>query len=126
MKLRTRRGSAAVSAVIVMAILGLIVITVVAGGARDQDLTVKRLQTVRAFYAAEAGMNMAIRELMEGADEDGDGIIGGISDDGDSATDPAFGSATVAVSAAESATETTLTSRGHAGDARRTIEARLE
>lgn len=126
MKHRARRGSAAVAAVIVMAILGLIVVAVVAGGARDQDLTVKRLQTVRAFYAAEAGMNMAIRELAGGVDEDGDGSVGGISDDGDDTNDPMFGSATVSVSAAEGAGELTLTSRGRAGDARRTIEAQLE
>ena len=35
------------------------------GGGRDHDLTVKRMDTLRAFYAAEAGMNIAIRELME-------------------------------------------------------------
>ena len=34
---------------------------------------------MQAFYAAEAGMNMAIREMMVGRDEDGDGVIGAVS-----------------------------------------------
>src|SRR5688572_6539228 len=77
-----RRGAAIVAMITTMLLLGLIGVGMVLGGARDQDLSIKRLETVRAFYAAESGMNMAIRELMVRADEDGDGAIGSISDDG--------------------------------------------
>ena len=71
-------------------------------------------------------MNMAIREMMNDADEDGDGAIGTISDDGNAATDPTFGQAQVLVTSAVAGPQTTLTSQGRAGEARRNVEAVLE
>ncbi len=112
--------------VVLLLLMDLIIIGVVLSGARDQDLSVNRLQSVQAFYAAEAGANMAIRELMENVDEDGDGAIGTISDDGDAASDPALGPARVAVTAVTVGSQTTISCNGRAGDSRREIEVTLQ
>jgi Tfp pilus assembly protein PilX len=117
-----RRGAAAVVMVILLVLGSLIVIGTVLAGARDQDLTVARVQTLRAFYAAEAGMNMAIRELKREDDEDDDGSLGSISDDNNQSNDPSFNGASVHVQRTTSGTQITVTSRGVSGQARRTIE----
>ncbi len=121
-----RRGIAAIAMIVLLLIVDLIVVGMVLSGARDQDLTVRRVETVQAFYAAEGGMNMAIRELMENSDEDGDGTIGSISDDGDDGNNPDLGRAAVCVTLVTDAGQTTLTSRGESGEAHREIEAVLE
>ena len=123
-----RRGMAAIVMIVLLLILDLIIISIVIGGARDHDLTVRRVETIQAFYAAEAGMNMALRELMGcgATDADGDGTMGTISDDGNDANDPSIGSAQVVVTSAVAGPQTTLTSQGRAGDARVYAEAVLE
>ena len=91
----SRRGIVLVVVVILLLIVELIVVSIVIGGARDHDLTIRRMESVESFYACEAGINMAIREIVEDADEDGDTKIGGISDDSNAANDPALGNARV-------------------------------
>jgi hypothetical protein len=80
------------------------------------------------MYAAEAGMNMAIRELMVDRDEDGDTYTGGISHDLNDATDPYLGNARFVVIYSHDvvAGETTLTAEGRRGDARRKARAVLK
>ena len=123
---RHRRATIAISMIIALVIVNLIVISIVIGGARDHDLTIKRVETIQSFYAAEAGMNMAIREMMSNSDEDGDGGIGTISDDGNAANDPTFGQAQVVVVITVAGPQTTLRSKGRSGDARREVETVLE
>ncbi len=123
-RLSNRRGAAAVLMVVLLLVVGLIILGFVHGSARDQDLTVRHLESIQSFYAAEAGMNMAVREMMVGVDEDGDGTIGSISDDADSGTDPSIGGGKVYVTESTVASLTTLTSKGSAGLARREIKAR--
>ena len=101
----TRRGLIVVVMIVLMVIVDLIIVGMVVSQARDHDLTVRRLQTIESLYAAEAGMNMSIRELMIPADEDGDDDgswpfgIGTILDDSNDATDPALGNARFVVTA---------------------------
>lgn len=123
---RSRRATVAISMIIALVMVDLIIISIVIGGARDHDLTIHRVETIQAFYAAEAGMNMAIREMMSNTDEDGDGAIGTISDDGNAANDPTFGQAQVLVTSSALVPPMTLTSQGRAGAARREIEATVE
>ena len=118
-----RRGVVAVALIVVLLLGNLIIVGVVLGGARDHDLTVQRVDTVQAFYAAEAGMNMALREMTANNDEDGDGTIGGISDDGNGGNDPGFGAAKSVVTASEDAGQTTLLSQGRGALARRWMTA---
>lgn len=124
-----RRGAALIAVVVVLVIVDVAVITIVLGGARDHLLTVQRVQTIEAMYAAEAGSNMSIREMMFNTDYDGDGAVGSISDDGNAANDPSLGRAQfyVATSAGTPLpSQTLLTSEGRSGDARRTATTILE
>ena len=123
---RSRRGSVAVVMFIALILLQIIVAGMVLTGARDQDLMQRRVETVRALYAAEAGMNMALREVMQNTDEDGDGGIGSVSDDGNSSNDPNLSGARVVVSKATAGAVTTLTSVGRCGAALRELSATLQ
>jgi Tfp pilus assembly protein PilX len=116
-----RRGTAAIAVVIMLVLLQMSVAGMVLSGGRDQDLSTRRMDTVRAFYAAEAGINMAVRELSKSVDYDADGTIGTISNDSNANNDPALGSARVCVTKATSGSTITLTSRGRAGDSTRVI-----
>ena len=124
-----RRASAAVAMVVVLLIVDLLIVGMVISGSREHDLTIRRMETIESFYAAEAGANMAIRELMEYLDEDLDGTVGTISDDGDSGNDPTVGNAQFHVTAAEDVPvlgQTTLTSHGRSGEARRHLDTVLK
>ena len=126
---RKRRGVAAIAMVVILLIVDLIVVGLVLGLGRDHNLTVHRMQTLEAMYAAEAGVNMSIREMMYDVDEDGDGTAGTISDDSDDGTDPAVGNARFVVTAAADtpvAGQTTFTSSGRSGEALRKMESVLE
>jgi hypothetical protein len=107
--------------VVLLVLVGLIVVGMAVAGRSQQDLSVKRLGTVRAFYAAEAGMNMAIREVVLGVDEDGDGTVGGIAPKAIAQ----FGGASVAVAATSAGSTTTLVSVGTTTDTRRRIATQL-
>ena len=121
--LQRRRGTVLVAVVLLLLILEIFVAGLVAAAPRDQHLGVDRLDTVRSFYSAEAAMNMAVRELMIAADEDGDGAIGSISDDGNDATDPQLNQGSLVVSAAIVGSDTVLTSEGRSGNASRRLQA---
>jgi len=73
------RASAAVAIIIALVVLQIAVTGAVLSGGRDEDLTVRRVDTLRAFYASEGAMNMAIREYALQADESGDGTAGSIA-----------------------------------------------
>ncbi len=124
-----RSGAAAVAMIIVLLVVDLVIVGLAVGLSRDHDLTVRRMQTLEALYAAEAGMNMSIREMMNNANEDLDPGIGTISDDGDPGTDPTIGNARFFVTLSADtpvAGQTTLTSLGRCGEARRKMEAVLQ
>jgi hypothetical protein len=113
--LTRRRGSASVAIIVVLMVVSLIIVGMVLAGARDQDLTVVRLDSVRAQYAADAGASMAVREITRNSDDDGDGVVGSISNDGNSSNDPLIGTARVSVTRAGS----TLDVIGRSSNARR-------
>ena len=124
----TRRGLIVVVMIVLMIVIDLIIVSMVVSQARDHDLTIRRLQTIESLYAAEAGMNMSIRELMIPADEDGDSGIGTISDDSNDATDPTLGNARFVVTAAADTPavgQTTITSEGRSGETRRRMQGVL-
>jgi hypothetical protein len=117
------RGIAAVAVIVVLVIVDLIVVGVVLSEARGHEVTVQRLETVRAYYAAEAGMHMAMRELMLQENHDDDCAIGTISNDGIDANDPALGAASFMVTAIPSGSQYAIRSYGRSGDARREMSA---
>ena len=112
--------------VIALVMLQLTIVGVVVAGARDEDLTVQRVDTHRAFYAAEAGANMAMREVILNVDADSDGAIGTISNDGNAANDPALGTAYVYVSSSISGPAIILSSQSRSGAARRRIDITVQ
>lgn len=116
-----RRGVVAVAMVAAMVVVGLVVIGAVVAGAADSELTARRADTIRAFYASEAGMNMAVREIFRNADIDSDGVIGGISSEGNPDNDPSLGPARFSVTKTVSGSTVTMSSAGRSGGARRTI-----
>jgi Tfp pilus assembly protein PilX len=121
-----RRGAIGIAVLGLLVLLEVVIVVAVVGGTLAQDLTLQRIDTNRAFYAAEGGVAMAVREAWLATDEDGDGAIGGISDDGDRADDPTVGGATVSVSPAQAGAVTTFVSIGWADRARRRVEMNLE
>lgn len=122
----TRRGAIGVAAVIVLVFCQLLIVGVVIAGTRDEDATVQRLNTSRAFYAAEGGLNMAIREVLSNSDDDGDGAVGTLSNNAILADDPGMGEARVYVVKAVSGTITTMVSRGRCGMTRRQLTTEIE
>lgn len=83
-----RRGGAAVALVIALVILQLVVVGMVVAGSREQAMGAHRAESLRSLHAAEAGAQMALRELAVNIDEDGDGTVGSISADGQAGTGP--------------------------------------
>lgn len=121
-----RRGMAGAAAVLLLLIVQLLVVGAVLTVVRDNNLTSLRLDTLRAFYAAEAGANMAIREAMVGLDEDGDGTIGSISNDGNAANDPQLVTARVVASRQLVGAMTMISSNARCGLARRKADAEVQ
>lgn len=63
---RPRRGAVLVVVFVMIALIQLAVISAVAGTADDAEEIVLRVQTLRAFYAAESGAVIAIAEEIRG------------------------------------------------------------
>ncbi|MFM9996432.1 MAG: hypothetical protein ACKVU4_11610 [Phycisphaerales bacterium] len=112
-----RRGTILVAFLILLVLMSLVVVGLVLSGARGHELTVLRAQGDRATHAAESAANMAVKELMDGVDRDGDGTIGAISDDGNTATDPVLGGTRLWATRADSGGVTTITARAQNADA---------
>lgn len=121
-----RRAAAGIASIVILVFLQLAVVGSIVLSTRDQDTTIQRLDTLRSFYAAEAGMNMAIREMINNSDEDGDGTIGTISNDNNPDNDPMLSTARVHVVKTVSGSTSILTSRGRAGVARRQLTTAIE
>lgn len=123
LKQPARPGAVALGAIMVLVFLQLLIVGAVVTGTRDQSITQLRLDSVRTFYASEAGMNMAVREAMRGVDEDGDGTIASISNDNNPNNDPVMaGGARVSVACSTVSGTTTLVSSARSGSARRKVD----
>lgn len=121
-----RRASVIIAVVVALVVLQLVVVGVVYLGAKDQNLRNYRLEASQCQYAAEAGMNMALREVYGNADDDGDGTVGSISNDGNSANDPALNSASIIVTASVAGSVTTLVSTARTSNVKRSITVTLQ
>ncbi len=122
----SHRGTVLIAVVMALIVLQLVVVGVVYLGSREQSLTAFRLEASKAQYAAEAGMNMALREIYNSADEDGDGGIGSISNDGNSANDPQVNGASIVVTVATAGATTTLVSTARTTNVKRSITVTLQ
>lgn len=119
------RGTVLVAVLIALFVLSLVVMTVVRSGARDHDLAGLQVQGERAHYAAESAAHMAVKEVMDGVDRDGDGAIGSISNDNNTATDPTVSGARCWATKTSAGGLTTITARGENTSARRAVRVQL-
>jgi Tfp pilus assembly protein PilX len=110
----TRRGSVLIAVIITLIVVQIVVLGVVALGARDQSLTKLRLESEQAQYAAESGINMALKEVYDSADQDTDGTIGSISA-------KTVNGCSVVVTTSTAGAITTLTSTATATTAKRVV-----
>ena len=100
----------AVALIIALIILQVAIVGVLVSGTRDQINTRTRLEAIRVRYAALGASQMALREIYLGTDIDGDGGIGSISNDGNSANDPLINGIKVTVARSVSGSSTTNSS----------------
>lgn len=120
------RGSIGIAMIAALVLVEVVIVVAVLGGGLQHDLTIQRIDTNRAFYAAEAGAAMATREVWLNTDVDGDGAIGSISDDSDPDNNPVVGEATVVVTRTDEVGEVLLVATGRTVRSRRRVEMRLE
>lgn len=111
----SRRGTVAVAVVIALVMLQLVVVGIVISGARDHDLNGQHAHSARAFYAAEAGVNMALAEIYSNTDRDSDGTIGSISADGALGNDPFLGATNFVVTPLPASSGRKFGSQGRGG-----------
>ena len=117
-----RRGVVAVIFVAALITVATLVLWVFQSSAVSARGMLGHLSTTNAFYAAESGVEFALYELKNGSDLDGDGTIGAISNDGNSANDPGLGVGTFHVSYSSSILTSTATYQSHV----RVVEATLQ
>ncbi|TVQ54208.1 MAG: hypothetical protein EA377_06155 [Phycisphaerales bacterium] len=111
----SRRGAAAVAMVVLMLLMALILVGMVLAGARQQEVGLSRVEAARAFYAAEAGLNVAARELVLDEDVDDNGQVGSIA----IMTMPGSSNTTTMVDVERNGNTAVLTAYGESGRANR-------
>ncbi|MDX2147125.1 MAG: PA14 domain-containing protein [Planctomycetota bacterium] len=77
-RLSPSRGAALVGVVAALVVIQIALTGVILAGARQASLGSARVAASRAFYAAEALNQRAVREIVLQTDEDGDGIVGSV------------------------------------------------
>lgn len=106
----TRRGLALLVAIVALAIIHIAVVGAVISGESEAQVSAFRVETVRAFYAAESGAMIAIRSNSDGLNVPGAGST------------QAVGSATVTfVQVPGAGTDGTVIVEGRCGDAARRL-----
>ncbi len=115
---QSRRGTILVGIVVAVMVTAAALVTVAVSGRREQDIMVRRFESMQAFYAQEAAAQIAVRELIAQQDDDGDGIIGEIAS-GTLASGIGVGSSKAAADATASGAVWTVQPRGSSGVATR-------
>ncbi|MCE7973624.1 MAG: hypothetical protein DYG92_04755 [Leptolyngbya sp. PLA1] len=87
---RGQRGVIATALVLAIVLLGVAVSAASVLASSQISLASLRAENLRATAACDAGLQLALAEISAWNDSDGDGTIGGISDNGIDADDPAF------------------------------------
>jgi Tfp pilus assembly protein PilX len=125
-----RRGAAVLSFVVALLVIGTLVLWLFQLTAVSSMATLGHYYSTGAFYAAESGVELALRELGQANDIDSDGTIGTISDNGNDADDPSLVTGAVHVSSPAASTyEATgrpAQSAAPWSDFRRVIEAQAQ
>ena len=133
-KVFRRRGVAILAFVMALLVIGSFALWLFQLTAATSTSSLSHYLSMGAFYAAESGLEMAMRELNQSPpnDNDSDGTIGTISDNGNPADDPALVTGAVFVEETGSRPDTyQATGRPVQGgapwtDFRRVVEVRIE
>ena len=126
-----RRGAALVAFVAALLVIGSIVLWVLQATATSATSALAHFQSTGAMYAAESGVEMAVRELLTG-DNDSDGAAGTISNNGNPADDPTLATGAFYVEQVSAsppiyrATGRPVEAAAPFSEFRRVIEVRLE
>jgi len=109
----SRRGAVLAAAALVLIVLNLAVVASVGGAGDDERVAARRLETLRAFLAAEGGASIVIGELTAGRDAPEDPLAL-----------PAGGTAEITVTGDPTPERAEIL--GHDGQARRRVVLTLE
>lgn len=131
---KRRRGVAILAFVMALLVIGTFALWILQLTATATASTLGHYFSTGAFYAAESGVEMAVRELNASPpnDFDSDGTIGTISDNGNSADNPTLASGAVSVTQVSSspplyrATGGTLQTVSPWSSCTRVLEVRVE
>lgn len=93
-----RRGAAVLAFVAALLVIGTMVLWTLQWTAVGATGSLGHFSSTGAFYGAESGIEMALREVRLGSDTDSDGTIGSISNNGNNADDPALATGSFRVS----------------------------
>lgn len=118
---RRNAGSVLVGVIVALILLQTAVLASVIAARVPQDSTLRRVDAARTLYAAEGGMHMALKEIYDTTDLDGDGTVGSISADASTANDPTISSAQVSVTASTTGSTTTITASSRTTQAARKV-----
>ena len=127
-----RHGVAVISFVAALLIIGTLVLWLFQLTTTTSTTTLGHYYSTGAFYAAESGIEMAVREVSQGNDIDSDGTIGTISDNDNENDDPALASGAFFVQKVGTTPDTfqaigrPFESSGAWSTCRRVIEAQTE
>lgn len=122
----TRRGGVLAVLLVVLGVVSIAALGSVTPAADETMLAAARVERVRASYAADAGIAVALAEVISGSDMDGDGKPGTLSDNSNAGDDPQVGLARVVVTAESGSTQTVLTSRGRCGVSSYSLELTVQ
>jgi hypothetical protein len=103
-----------IAMILALVALQIVLVGVTVLGTREQDLTVRRLESARAFYAAEGASNIAVREVAQLLDDDGDATVGSIAL-GSLTSGVTIGGSKAAASVSVLGTTYTITTSGQSG-----------
>lgn len=123
---RDRAGTVLVALVVVLALAGGVAGLMVVSSTNDQHQTVSRTSGTRAFEAAQASVEMSIKEVMDSVDRDSDGVVGTISDDNNAANDPVIGGARAWSTKSTTGSTTLIVGRGAAGESEHSVQVTLD
>ena len=127
-----RRGVAILGFVVAMLVIGTFALWLFQLTASGATSSLGHYFSTGAFYAAESGIEMSLREKNQDNDIDSDGTIGTISDNSNNSDDPELATGAVFVEQSSSspplyrATGRPMQASAPWSDFRRVIEARIE
>lgn len=118
-----RAGFVALGMLVIMLLLAAIAISISSSQSRDSFASQSQVEGARAQAAVDGVLSMSAKELLDAVDYDGDGGIGSISDNSNTADNPVIGNSRVW--ARRTATSNNVTITAHASNSSASRASRL-